>query len=304
MPVFDQQSTIGFIGAGAVGGTLAVALGQAGYRVVAVASRTLASAHGLAQRLAGCTAYAAPQQVVDACELIFISTPDDAIGPVASALTWRGGQGVVHCSGATSLDVFAVPMAQGVLPGALHPFQAVASLDTGVRSLPGTTFGIEADGVMRELLVTMALALGGRPIVLNAAEKALYHLSAVMMGNLLTGLAATAAQLWEHLGASRAEGLQAVVAMMRSVVHNLDRAGIPAAVAGPYVRGDVGTIRRHFETLSATAPAVLPLYRELALAALPLGVEKGALTPDQSLTIQHLITQYGEGRDPEDHRKT
>ena len=30
MPVFDQQSTIGFIGAGAVGGTLAVALGQAG----------------------------------------------------------------------------------------------------------------------------------------------------------------------------------------------------------------------------------------------------------------------------------
>ena len=37
MPVFSQHSTIGFIGAGAVGGTLAVALGQAGYRVVAVA---------------------------------------------------------------------------------------------------------------------------------------------------------------------------------------------------------------------------------------------------------------------------
>jgi predicted short-subunit dehydrogenase-like oxidoreductase (DUF2520 family) len=280
MPVFSQQSTIGFIGAGAVGGTLAVALRQAGYRVVAVASRTFASAHGLAQRLAGCTAYASPQQ------------PDDAIGQVASGLTWRGGQGVVHCSGATSLDVFAAPMVQGVLPGALHPFQAIASLDTGVPSLPGTTFGIEADGVMREVLVTMALALGGRPIILSAADKALYHLSAVMMGNLLTGLAATAAQLWEHLGASRADGLQAVVAMMRSVVHNLERAGIPAAVAGPYVRGDVGTIRRHFETLSATAPAVLPLYRELALAALPFGVEKGALAPDQSQTIQHLIAQY------------
>ena len=207
MPVFDQQSTIGFIGAGAVGGTLAVALGQAGYRVVAVASRTFASAHRLAQRLAGCTAYASLQQVVDACELVFISTPDDTIGQVASALTWRGGQAVVHCSGATSLDVFAAPMAQGVLPGALHPFQAVASLDTGVPRLPGTTFGIEADGVMREVLVTMALALGGRPIVLSAADKALYHLSAVMMGNLLTGLAATAAQLWEHLGASRADGL-------------------------------------------------------------------------------------------------
>jgi predicted short-subunit dehydrogenase-like oxidoreductase (DUF2520 family) len=292
VPGFGQQSTIGFIGAGAVGGTLAVALGQAGYRVVAVASRTFASAYGLAQHLVGCTAYASPQQVVDACELVFISTPDDAIGQVASGLTWRGGQGVVHCSGATSLDVFVVPMAQGVLPGALHPFQAVASLDTGVPNLRGTTFGIEADGVMREALVAMALALGGRPIVLSAGEKALYHLSAVMMGNLLTGLAATAAQLWEPLGASRADGLQAVVAMMRSVVSNLEHAGIPAAVAGPYVRGDVGTIRRHFETLSVTAPAVLPLYRELALAALPFGVEKGALTHDQSQIIQHLIAQY------------
>ena len=145
---------------------------------------------------------------------------------------------------------------------------------------------------MREVLVTMALVLGGRPIVLSAAEKALYHLSAVMMGNLLTGLAATAAQLWEHIGASRAEGLQAVVAMMRSVVSNLERVGIPAAVAGPYVRGDVGTIRRHFETLSATAPAVVPLYRELALAALPLGVEKGALTPDQRQTIEQLIAHF------------
>ena len=238
MPIFGPQSTIGFIGAGAVGGTLAVALGQAGYRVTAVASRTFASAHGLAQRLGGCMAYPSPQQVADACELVFISTPDDAIGPVASGLTWRGGQGVVHCSGATSLDVFMVPMAQGVLPGAIHPFQAVASLDSGVPSLPGTTFGIEADGVMREVLVTMALALGGRPIVLSAADKALYHLSAVMMGNLLT-LAATAAQLWEYLGASRTDGLQAVVAMMRSVVHNLERAD-PGCYGRPLCAGRCG----------------------------------------------------------------
>ena len=154
------------------------------------------------------------------------------------------------------------------------------AVDAGVPRLPGTTFGIEADGAMQQVVVTMALALGGRPILLTAADKALYHLSAVMMDNLLTGLAATAAQRWEHLGASRADGLQAVVAMMRSVVHTLERTGIPAAVAGPYVCGDIGTIRRHFETLSATAPAVLPLYRELALAALPFGVEKGALAHD------------------------
>jgi len=36
MPLCGQQSLIGCIGAGAVGGTLGVALEQAGYRVVAV----------------------------------------------------------------------------------------------------------------------------------------------------------------------------------------------------------------------------------------------------------------------------
>jgi predicted short-subunit dehydrogenase-like oxidoreductase (DUF2520 family) len=151
MPVLGPQSTIGFIGAGAVGGTLAVALGQAGYRVVAVASRTWTSAHELVQRLGGCTASPSPQQVVDACALVCIPTPDDAMGPGAVGLTWRGSQGVVHGAGVASLDVCAVPRAQGVLPGALHPFQGVASLDTGVPRLPGTTFGIEAEGAMGEV---------------------------------------------------------------------------------------------------------------------------------------------------------
>jgi hypothetical protein len=52
-------------------------------------------------------------------------------------------------------------------------------------------------------------------------------------------------------------------------------------------------MRRHCEALSTTAPAAVPLYRALALAALPLGVDKGALAPDQRQTIQHLIAQFG-----------
>ena len=73
--------------------------------------------------------------------------------------------------------------------------------------------------------------------MLSTADKALYHLSAVMMGNLLTGLAATPAQLWEHLGVRRAEGLQAVVAMMRSVVSNLGARRAPGGRRRPLCVG-------------------------------------------------------------------
>ena len=53
MTTLSIHTPISFIGAGAVGGTLAVALAQAGYRVTAIASRTLASAQGLAARVVG-----------------------------------------------------------------------------------------------------------------------------------------------------------------------------------------------------------------------------------------------------------
>ena len=156
-------------------------------------------------------------------------------------------------------------------------------------SIPGTTFGIEGSPEVRTTLADMARAIGGKPVFLNAEDKVLYHLSGVMMGNLLTCLAATAAQLWEQCGYSRAEGVEALVPMMRGVVTNLERSGVPGAVAGPYVRGDLGTIRKHVEALAARAPGVLPLYRELARAAVPFGVEKQALSPETEQQIEAIL---------------
>ena len=54
MTTFDKSTSIGFIGAGAVGGSLAGALHDAGYPVVAVASRTFASAETFASRIPDC----------------------------------------------------------------------------------------------------------------------------------------------------------------------------------------------------------------------------------------------------------
>ena len=289
MALFDRTSPIGFIGAGAVGGSLAVCLSRAGYRVAAVASRTFASAQQFAARIDGCQAYRTPQEAADATRLVVISTADDAIQGVAAGLTWRPAQVVVHCSGATSLDVFRHPVSQGAAAGAMHPLQAFSSVENGVASIPGTTFGIEGDAEVRAALADLARAIGGRPVFLNAADKVLYHLSGVMMGNLLTCLAASAAQLWEQCGYSRAEGVEALVPMMRGVVNNLERSGVPGAVAGPYVRGDLGTIRKHVEALAARAPDVLPLYRELARAAVPFGVEKRALSPETARQIETIL---------------
>ena len=117
---------------------------------------------------------------------------------------------------------------------------------------------------MREYLADMARDIGGNPVFLKPEDKALYHLSGVMMGNLLTCLVGLSAEVWEHIGYTRDDGVKALVPMMLGVAHNVATSGIPAAVAGPYPRGDIGTATKHMEALASQHPDLLPLYRELA----------------------------------------
>ena len=275
MTTLTKNSKIAFIGAGKVGGSLAVAISRAGYRVVAVSSRTPASAQKFAARIDGCNPYTELQQAVDAADMLFITTSDDAIPQVAASVRWREDQGIAHCSGAASLDVLQAARERGATPGAFHPLQAFSSVENGVGSIPGITFGIEGDDRMRAYLADLARDIGGNPVFLNAEDKPLYHLSGVMMGNLLTCLVGISAEVWEHIGYTRDDGVNALIPMMRAVAHNIETSGIPAAVAGPYPRGDLGTASKHMEALASQHPDLLPLYRELALAGLHLAVEQG-----------------------------
>src|SRR5947207_14412764 len=115
-----KRVTLGFIGAGRVGTGLASAFARAGVNVVAIASRTRASARKLAKRVRGARA-CAPQEVADRADLVFLTVPDDAIERVASGIRWRTGSACVHCSGAVDLDALKKAAADGALTGGFHP---------------------------------------------------------------------------------------------------------------------------------------------------------------------------------------
>jgi predicted short-subunit dehydrogenase-like oxidoreductase (DUF2520 family) len=289
---FDKATQIGFIGAGNVGGSLAVAMSNAGYPVTAVGSRTFASAQTFAGRISDCTAYENIQEVVDRADFVFISTSDDAIKTVCDQVSWREGQGVAHCSGAASVDLLQPAVDQGAVAGAFHPLQAFNSVENGVKAIPGVTFGIEGNDAIQSYLRGIASDIKGIPISLRPQDKVLYHVSGVLMGNLLAVLASVAASMWEKFDHTRDEGVRALSPMMPAVSSNLDSVGVPQAVAGPYVRGDIGTVRKHLEAVSSSAPEYLALYIELALVGLPFAVEKGALAPERSQEIKELLESY------------
>ena len=289
---FDKATQIGFIGAGNVGGSLAVAMSNAGYPVTAVGGRTFASAQTFAGRISDCTAYENIQEVADRADFVFISTSDDAIKTVCDQVSWREAQGVAHCSGAASVDLLQPAVDQGAVAGAFHPLQAFNSVENGVKAIPGVTFGIEGNDAIQSYLRGIASDIKGIPISLRPQDKVLYHVSGVLMGNLLAVLASVAASMWEKFDHTRDEGVRALSPMMPAVSSNLNSVGVPQAVAGPYVRGDIGTVRKHLEAVSSSAPEYLALYIELALVGLPFAVEKGALAPERSQEIKELLESY------------
>ena len=141
----------------------------------------------------------------------------------------------------------------------------------------------------------MATNMGADPVFLRSEDKVLYHVSGVLMGNLLTEYGALSAQLWEHLGMTREEGVRALAPMMKQVAVNLGVSGVPGAVSGPFVRGDTGTIRKHLDALGSRAPELIALYCELALAGLRYPIEKGALDADQAAEIAVMLEEYKKG---------
>ncbi len=274
----DSDVSIGFVGAGTLGRGLALALAAVGCSVTAVSSRTRASADWLAERIDGCVALDTPQDVADRCNLVFITTPDGVIAEVAAGVNWRAGQGVAHCCGAASTELLTAAADAGAAVGAMHPFQTFAALSepaAAARRLSGVTFAVSATGWLADYLPSLAQRLDGRAITIADEMRPLYHASAVLGCGYVTALLDAAISLWTQMGFTVEDGVQAAVPLARATIEAIAAAGPAAAVTGPAVRGDAATIAAHLEALSQHAARLIPLYRELTLASLPLARSKG-----------------------------
>jgi len=285
----NKMLKLGFIGAGIVGTALAVRLSSKGYGVVAVSSRSQTSAKRLAQAINGCQAVGNNQAVADAANLIFITTPDDAIASVASAIKWHDGQSAVHCSGADSTDILQPARKLGVHTGVFHPLQTFASLEQAMENIPGSTFALEAEEPLLTTLKDMAAALGGHWIELKAEDKVAYHAAAVIACNYLVTLVKMATDLWQTFAIPQKQATQALLPLLHGTINNIDTIGIPQCLTGPIARGDTGTIKKHLTALEKIAPDLLDTYRELGRQTIPVALAKGRINQTQAQELEVIL---------------
>jgi predicted short-subunit dehydrogenase-like oxidoreductase (DUF2520 family) len=282
---------LGFIGAGTVGTALAVRLNSRGYPVVAISSRSRTSAQKLARAVKGCQIFNNNQAVADNAELVFITTPDDAIAPVASQVRWHPGQSVVHCSGADSTDILQPAKESGAQVGAFHPLQTFASAQQAMENIPGSTFALEAEEPLLSTLKDMATALDGHWVELKAKDKVLYHAAAVFACNYMVTLVKLATDLWQTFNVPPHQATQALLPLIRGTINNIETIGIPNCLTGPIARGDMGTINKHLDALRQTAPHLLSTYRELGRQTIPIALSKGRINESQAQELQAILEQ-------------
>ncbi|MEI8298838.1 MAG: DUF2520 domain-containing protein [Pseudomonadota bacterium] len=286
---------IGFVGAGRVARTLSQAFVQANLPVIAVYSRNQEAAQLLHRRTPTAQPMSQPQAVLDVCDTIFLTVSDDAIGPVCDALPWRSHHRVIHCSGVTDISALDSAKAESAATGGFHPIQMFANPNVALETLPGCTIGIEADQPLQTELESIAKLLGCVPFALAPGMRPLYHASTYYVGPFLIALLDESVRLWQSLGASETEALRAMVPLLRGTVAAVLDGGLANGMGGCVARGDVGTIAKHLGALDARSSSAGRLYRELALRTVPLAVQRGTLSPERAVEIQHMLNPQVNG---------
>jgi predicted short-subunit dehydrogenase-like oxidoreductase (DUF2520 family) len=283
------MTKLGFIGAGPVGTTFGVRLSEQGYAVAAVADVNPAAAERFGRLVPGCRVFKNTQELVDAVDMVFITTADDFIARVSSELKWRPGQMAVHCSGASTVQALEAARQQGARVGSIHPCQTFAGIEQAIANLPGSTFAIEAEEPVRATLTDMARALKGDIVYLTSEDKVLYHAAAAIACNYFTTIVKLATDLWRNFGKTPADAIKAYMPLLRGTLANIETVGFPNCLTGPIARGDAATVRRHLAALEKYAPELLPLYKELGAFTIPIGRDKGSLSADKTEELQALL---------------
>jgi len=292
-----MSNKVAIIGAGRVGGAVGRLLAQAGYSVTAVATRNQGTAEQARVFIGAVAAMTDAVKAAASADIVLITTPDGAIkfvcNSIAAGKGFRTGAVVVHMSGAQTLDLLEAAKGSRAYRAVIHPLQSVPGMELGVKNIPGSYFRVETDPEAAQTARELVKALGGIELKMpkwgsGKGSAALYHAGAVAVSNFFVALVDFGLRYYQALGADNKEALKAVLPLIKGTLANIESAGIPDALTGPIMRGDVETVRGHIEAMKVSAPELLPLYRELARHTALVAQEKNSITPQTAAEIKRL----------------
>lgn len=291
------MSRVAVIGPGRVGTLLALALRRAGHRLVAVGGGSDPSRRRLVEAVAGARDEASPAEAAVQAELVVLCVPDDALERVASDLAVADavgpGQRVVHVAGSKGLAPLRRVALTGAGVAACHPAMTIPAGSRDPEVLVGTAWAVTAAPADREWAHDLVGDLGGDAHEVPDTARVLYHAGLVVGANAVGAVVSVARRL---LLAARIDDPGAFLAPLIEASATNVLADGAAALTGPVVRGDVGTLQAHLAELERDLPELAEVYR--SLASVVLSQVRPGLEPDAAERLQALLGRdAGPGRD-------
>ncbi|TDS11108.1 Rossmann-like and DUF2520 domain-containing protein [Sphingobacterium paludis] len=243
---------ITILGSGNVATHLGKALLEAGHRIVEIYSRNLANAQALASQV-GATATDLVTRLRDDADIYLLAVSDQAIETLASQLPVSIRGMVVHCSGATTMDVLASFQRYGVI----YPPQSLRKEhDTQMASI---AFGIEGNTTETEdALLELVQEFAPKSFRCNSQQRLALHIGAVFANNFTNSLFQIS---FELLQAHRLP-FHLLHPIMQETVEKAIQHEPRSVQTGPAQRDDQTTIDKHLNFISEK-PNWVKIYQRL-----------------------------------------
>ena len=248
--------TIGFIGAGKCGMSLAYYFRSKGINVRGFSSRS----NDIEDfELFSC------DELVKASDIIFITVTDTAIPEVWESISGMDLEGkiICNCSGSLSSEIFSG--ANHDMVCSVHPMLAFNSRHTSIDAVEQAFFTVEG-GKYAVSSVSEILSLCNNKFrIINARDKAKYHAASCFASNFVVAVCDKAVRLLSECGFNETEARDALAPLMRNNMENIISCGAAGAITGPAARRDFVTIERHMDALDEKTAALYSALTDVIL---------------------------------------
>ena len=262
---------IGIISAGKVGAVLGAALRACEHTIVGVHAVSEASRERAAMLLPDVPLLPV-EQIAERSELLILAVPDDEL------------------PGLITTEVFAPATALGAIGLAIHPAMTFTGLSMDLQRLNGTSFAVTGPAPFLPIAQALVVEMGGEPVHVAEADRALYHAALAHASHLVTILG-QAQQMLASIGIE--DPAHYMGPLVRAAVDNALASG-EGALTGPVARGDAGTVAAHMRALGEYAQGektgdITDSYAALAHATAKRAHNRGLLNDEQLERIESLV---------------
>lgn len=281
---------VALAGAGNVGTAVTFLLSRKGHEIVGIASRSQDSALKASRRL---DADVYLMEDLPVADVVIIGASDSGIADVDELIASRvrPGSYVCHLAGALGPSVLTKSLEAGASACAIHPVQAIYSVDAGIERLPGSAWGVTCSdpGADERMIELIDQDLEGLAVVFPEPLRPMWHAAAVITSNGIAALMAVGEALLAEIGVD--DPARVLGPLAAGTVENARRGGGGSAtLTGPVIRGETETLERHLAALAERTAEQGDRYRDVT--ALIVRVARDAGRIDKQ-TAEQMIERLG-----------